>query len=124
MKRTNISIVFAVAIFAIGSFVFTSNNSSAAIDCSLSLSDKAGNIITQVKAGDPVSWKFKSSMNGLRAYWFGSRDGKNDIWDTYNGYTSNSTYSGILYKSGEEGSYSRYVAFKNSAGRTICVRYK
>ena len=121
MKRINISIVFAVAILAIGSFVFISNNSSAAINCSLSLLDKNGNSISQVIAGDTVTWRFKAHINNLRVFWYGSKDGKKDIWDKTNGYFSNSSYSGAIYKNGEEGSYSRYVAFKNDVGKTICV---
>jgi len=121
MKRINISIVFAVAILAIGSFVFISNNSSAAINCSLSLLDKNGNSISQVIAGDTVTWKFKAHINNLSVFWYGSKDGKKDIWDKTNGYFSNSSYSGAIYKNGEEGSYSRYVAFKNDVGKTICV---
>ena len=125
MKRINIFTVLAVAILvAIGSFFIFSGNSSAAIDCGLSLSDKNGNNIIQVKAGDPVSWHFSSSVSKLKVYWFGSKDGKNDIWNINNGYKSNATYSGILYKSGEEGNYTRYVAFKNDAGKTICVSPK
>jgi uncharacterized repeat protein (TIGR01451 family) len=121
MKRINISIVFAVAIFAIGHFVFISNNSSAAISCSLSLLDKNGNSISQVTAGDTVIWKFKTHVNNLRVFWYGSKDDKKDIWDKTNGYLSNSSYSGVIYKNGEEGNYSRYVAFKNDQGKTICV---
>jgi len=121
MKRINISIVFAVAILAIGSFVFISNNSSAAINCSLSLLDKNGNSISQVIAGDTVTWRFKAHINNLRVFWYGSKDGKKDIWDKTNGYFSNSSYPGAIYKNGEEGSYSRYVAFKNDVGKTICV---
>ena len=124
MRRINTFAIFAVAILAIGSFFVFPNKSLAAIDCGISLSDKNGNNTTQVKAGDLVSWHFSSSVSNLRVYWFGSKDGKNDIWNVNNGYKSNTTYSGILYKPGEESSYTRYVAFKNDTGKTICVSPK
>jgi len=124
MKRINIFAILAVAILTIGSFSVFPSKSLAAIDCGISLLDKNGNNTTQVKAGDPVSWHFSSSVSNLKVYWFGSKDGKNDIWNINNGYKSNTTYSGILYKFGEEDNYTRYVAFKNDAGKTICVSPK
>ena len=88
--------------------------SNATVSCSFALLNNA-----TVSVGQNSSWAVTSSPVGLKAYWYGAKNGVTDANGLYAGTTDfTQTYK---YQSEHIGTYTRYLVLKDASGNVVCT---
>ena len=81
--------------------------------CSLSFTK------TNMSVGEATIWTVTASGVNQNAYWYGTKNGKADVTNSFAG-TGNFSQN-YTYTAGDVGSYTRYVVIRETAGNPICT---